>query len=51
MKRFVCVCDEVPTSMASAKMKKAMKRRNRAFTNPAITSALTYLCHTSERMG
>lgn len=32
-----------PTSMASAKMKKAMNRRNRAFTNPAMTSALTNL--------
>ena len=32
-----------PTSMASAKIKKAINRRKRAFTNPAMTSALTNL--------
>ena len=44
MDMYSLVVTDTP-SIASEKMKKAMKRRNRAFTNPAITSALAYLQH------
>ena len=39
----------VLASIASAKMKKATNRRNRVLTNPATTSARTYLEQDEER--